>query len=153
MRAVLNYIYEPVFLDSSHGYRDNRGCHTCLKQVSKWNGYSWCIEGGIKGFFDNVNHHILERNLKERIQDQQFIDLYWKLVKAVFFSNGVPYDSTLAVRVPQEGRVSHILSNIYLHELDIFVEKVITLLTSKDKKSLLRHKVNTYSVKYCNWFN
>jgi len=76
MRNLLEEIYEPIFTDNSHGFRTGRSCHTALKQTSIWNGYEWCIEGDIKGFFDNVNHHKLEGLLKKQIEDQQFIDLY-----------------------------------------------------------------------------
>jgi len=34
------------------------------------------VEGDIKGYFDNINHHRLAEALKERIEDQAFIDLY-----------------------------------------------------------------------------
>lgn len=33
MRIVLNAIYEPVFLNNSHGFRPKRGCHTALKYL------------------------------------------------------------------------------------------------------------------------
>jgi len=33
MRIVLEAIYEPLFLDVSHGFRPNRSCHTALRQV------------------------------------------------------------------------------------------------------------------------
>lgn len=35
MRLILEAIYEPLFKDSSHGFRPNRGCHTALKQVKQ----------------------------------------------------------------------------------------------------------------------
>jgi len=60
MKIILEIIFEPSFLDSSHGFRPGRSCHSALKQISVWNGYIWAIEGDIKGFFDNVDHHILE---------------------------------------------------------------------------------------------
>ena len=76
MRMVLEVIFEPSFQNSSHGFRPNRSCHTALKEISKWTGISWAIEGDIKGFFDNVDHGILAELLQSRITDQRFIDLY-----------------------------------------------------------------------------
>ena len=52
IRTILEAIYEPTFLESSHGYRPKRSCHTSLCQVKKGMGTSWVIEGDIKGFFD-----------------------------------------------------------------------------------------------------
>jgi len=32
MRFILEFIYEPLFQDNSHGFRSNRSCHTAMKQ-------------------------------------------------------------------------------------------------------------------------
>jgi group II intron reverse transcriptase/maturase len=123
MAIILNAIYEPNFLDSSHGFRPNRSCHTCMAQIAKWSGTKLAIEGDIKGFFDNTDHHVLASLLEKKVEDQQFMDLYWKLVKAGYVEEGVKRDSLLGV--PQGGLISPILSNIYLHEFDIFMETLI----------------------------
>nr|AYE93200.1 hypothetical protein C0995_000022 [Termitomyces sp.] len=146
MKSLLEAIYEPIFCNTSHGFRPSRGCHSALKQASTWNGFTWCIEGDIKGFFDNVDHKILETLLCRRIQDQQFIDLYWKLVKAGYVEKGVSFDSPLGV--PQGGIVSPILSNIYLHELDIWMEDWIKHNSTDSAKGI--SKVNPIMVKYSN---
>jgi hypothetical protein len=41
MRILLEIAYEPIFCDSSHGFRPKRGCHSALKQISTWNGHTW----------------------------------------------------------------------------------------------------------------
>jgi hypothetical protein len=38
IRLVLEYIYEPIFLDTSHGFRTERGCHSALYNISTWTG-------------------------------------------------------------------------------------------------------------------
>lgn len=35
IRILLNAIYEPTFLESSHGFRPNRGCHTALEAIKQ----------------------------------------------------------------------------------------------------------------------
>jgi group II intron reverse transcriptase/maturase len=157
MRYLLELIFEPEFLSTSHGFRPNRSCHTALKQTTTWNGYTWCIEGDIKGFFDNVDHHILEKLLRKYIEDQQFIDLYWKLVKAGYVAStvygcifdtkkGLSYESKLGV--PQGGIISPILSNIYLHELDLFVNNLTEEHSSKERAiSKVNPKISSYSEK------
>lgn len=35
---LLTLAYEPIFKDSSHGFRPNKGCHTAINQIKKWNG-------------------------------------------------------------------------------------------------------------------
>jgi len=61
--------------------------------------------------------------LERKIKDQRFIDLIWKLIRAGYVEQGVKRDSLLGV--PQGGIISPILSNIYLHEFDIFMDELI----------------------------
>ena len=131
MAILLELVFELNFSNYSHGFRPNRGCHTAMRQLAQWSGTQWAIEGDIKGFFDNVDHHILANLLSAKIGDQQFIDLYWKLVRAGYVEEGVKRDSLLGV--PQGGIVSPILSNIYLHHFDQFIEELIDKYHSKAK--------------------
>jgi retron-type reverse transcriptase len=86
-----------------------------------------------------VDHDILEKLIKEHIEDQQFIDLYWKLVKAGYVDFKTLKESTKVV--PQGGIISPILSNLYLHELDKFIEEERLMLDNKYKKTNIRNKV------------
>ena len=121
---ILSAIYEPIFSDSSHGFRTGRSCHSALRSIrTSWSGMKWAIEGDIEGCYDNINHHILIGILRKKIQDERFLSLIWKLLRAGYESEGVVKTSMKGC--PQGGIVSPILANIYLHELDIFVEKLI----------------------------
>lgn len=81
------------------------------------------IKGDIKGFFDNVDHHILANLLSKKIKDKNLIDFYWKLVRAGYVNNGNYKVSNLGI--PQGGILSPLLANIYLHELDVYMEQLI----------------------------
>lgn len=129
IRILLEKIFEGKFLDASHGFRPERSCHTALHQISKWNGTTWMVEGDIKGFFDNVDHHVLIRILEKNIKDQRFFDLLWKLFRAGYIDEGVKYNTFSGV--PQGGIVSPILSNIYLNEFDSFVMNLIEEYSTK----------------------
>jgi retron-type reverse transcriptase len=134
-KAVLSVVLEPKFLDVSTGFRENFGCHDALAQIRYWNGVKWFIEGDISNFFDEIDHHILEKLLIEHFNDQRFIDLYWKFVRAGFVEfNSLKIND---IGVPQGSVVSPILSNLYLHELDKFIQmEKEQLLDSKLKISL-----------------
>lgn len=131
MAMALEEIYEPKFLNSSHGFRPKRGTHSALKSVTGWNGTKWFIEGDISKCFDTLDHHILEQLLKKEISSKPFIDLYWKAVKSHYLNpiNNVEEFSSMGVL--QGGVISPILSNIYLHELDKFMQ----IKVEKSKKS------------------
>lgn len=120
LRMILEAVYEPVFLDCSHGFRPNRSCHTALKDLKhQFHGTRWFVEGDIKGCFDNIDHHVLIELIGNKIKDKRLTDLVWKFLKAGYMENW-KYNKTYS-GCPQGGICSPILANIYLHELDKFV--------------------------------
>jgi len=120
MRMILEAVYEPLFMDCSHGFRPERSCHTALEQVKHtFTGARWFIEGDIKGCFDNIGHQTLVEMVGRKIKDARFIQLLWKFLKAGYLEDW-RYQNTFS-GTPQGGIISPILANIYLHELDKFV--------------------------------
>jgi group II intron reverse transcriptase/maturase len=123
LRMVLEAVYEPVFLNCSHGFRPNRSCHTALKEVKRcWNGVRWFVEGDIKGCFDNIDHATLVGIIGSKIKDARLIKLIYKFLKAGYMEDW-RYNNTYS-GTPQGGIVSPIFANIYLHELDKFVTQM-----------------------------
>lgn len=121
MITILEAVYEPTFSRHSHGFRKGFSCHSALKEFRDvWSGIKWGIEGDIKGCYDNVDHHILIDILRKKIQDERFLQLIWKLLRAGVLEKGVYSPSNLGT--PQGGILSPILANIYLNEFDEFVE-------------------------------
>ena len=145
---LLEAVFEKTFSEKSHGFRPKRGAHTACKNIRQWRGVSWFIEGDIVSYFDRINHKKLMELVSKRIQEQQVIDLLWKFLRAGVVTDGKYKRTTMGV--PQGAVISPILSNIYLHELDLYVEtlrkKFDTKKTSEPNpayrkaKSLLRSK-------------
>lgn len=122
VRMLLEAIYEPTFSPRSHGFRPGRSCHTALKEVqATFTGVNWIIEGDIKACFDSFDHHVLIAILRKRIKDEYFISLMWKFLKAGYMEQW-EYHKTFS-GTPQGSGISPILANIYLTELDNFMEK------------------------------
>lgn len=123
IRMVLQAIYEPVFSDYSHGFRPNRSCHTALTQIKhEFVGAKWFVEGDIKGCFDNIDHSVLITIISRKIKDARFINLIRLFLKAGYMEDW-KYHGTYS-GCPQGGILSPILANIYLNELDKFVENL-----------------------------
>ncbi len=127
IRMILDAIFDseegPTFMESSHGFRRGRGTHSALETIRKsWVGTRWIIEGDIKGCFDNIDHHILIDLLRKRIKDERFLNLIWKALKAGYMEDGIGFGQD--VGSPQGSIISPILANVYLHELDVFVERL-----------------------------
>jgi len=119
---LLEEIYEPVFSDHSHGFRKGRSCHTALDEIKhNWNGTKWIVEADIRGCFDNISHDVLMELLAKRIEDRRFLKLIRSFLEAGYLENWV-YHRTYS-GTPQGGTVSPILANIYLHELDEWLDQ------------------------------
>lgn len=134
MRLILNAYYEPLFSTLSHGFRPERSCHTALDQVSKtWTGTKWFIEGDIKGCFDNIDHEILMALLARNIHDDRFLKLVRQMLLAGYMEDWRYFQTYSGT--PQGGVISPLLANVYLHELDRFVEhELMPTYTLGDKR-------------------
>lgn len=123
LRMVLEAIYEPVFLDSSHGFRPNRSCHTALQSLKhSFSGARWFVEGDIKSFFDNIDHQVLIALIEKKVKDARISQLLYKFLKAGYLEDW-QYHNTYS-GTPQGGIISPLLANIYLHELDKLMEQM-----------------------------
>lgn len=138
IRMILDAIYDKTFSEKSHGFRKNHSCHTALINIkTNFTGCRWFVEGDIKSFFDEIDHHTLIDILKEKIDDEKFIRLIWKFLRAGYIENW-KYNKTMS-GTPQGSIISPLLSNIYLDKLDKKMEELIQQWNG-DKKS--RRKVN-----------
>jgi group II intron reverse transcriptase/maturase len=137
MRLILNAIFEPLFKDNSHGFRPNRSCHTALKQmVQIFQPITWVIDGDISKCFDSINHHKLMRIIEAKIKDRRFTNLIWKSLKAGYFEFKV-YQVDL-VGTGQGSIISPILSNIFMHQLDVFIENLKNQFDCGHKPKILK---------------
>jgi group II intron reverse transcriptase/maturase len=121
VRLLLEAFYEPQFSDHSHGYRPKKGCHTALRQIEQtWTGTVWFIEGDIADCFGSLDHDITIKILAEKIHDGRFLRLIRNMLTAGYLQDWIWHATHSGA--PQGGVVSPVLSNIYLHKLDQFVE-------------------------------
>jgi RNA-directed DNA polymerase len=80
--------------------------------------------------FDSINHRKLIKLIRRRVKDEQFIALIWKFLRAGVMEKKLFKDTK--VGAPQGGIISPLCANIYLHELDKYMEKY-TGPSQKDK--------------------
>ena len=142
VRLLLEAYYEPTFSDRSHGFRPGRGCHTALREVAHvWLGTTWFVEADIADCFGSFDHDVMVGILSEKIHDNRFLRLLRNMLKAGYLEDwkwGATHSG-----VPQGGIASPVLSNIYLHRLDDFVE---TVLIPEYTRGRLRAKNPEYRV-------
>jgi group II intron reverse transcriptase/maturase len=137
---ILEAIYEPSFLDYSHGSRPGRGTHTALKHIKyKFKESKWCIEADIENNFQNINHKILMNLLKKRITCPKFLSLIKNSIKAGYVEEEKFFESNIGLF--QDNITSPILNNVYLHELDLYMDRFINLYYfGKKRKKTLEYK-------------
>ena len=113
---ILDDIYEAFFLACSYGYRQGRSVKHAVEQVVQarsW-GYTWVLDADIDEFFHSLDHHLLFRFLSETIADAQLLDLI-----VAWLTAHRPPGSDWPVGTPLGAIISPLLSNIYLHYLDL----------------------------------
>jgi len=124
IRSILEAYYEPQMSDHSHGFRPERGCHTALQEIqANWTGTRWFIEGDIAKYFDTIEHEVLMEILGEKLHDKRFLRLIRYLLQSGYLEEW-KFHQTIS-GTPQGGVVSPLLANIYLDQLDQYVEQVL----------------------------
>ena len=138
--GILTEIYEPIFLDTSYGFRPERDCHDALKALNsiiETKKVSYIVDADIKSFFDNVDHEWIMKMLEYRIGDMNLLRLIKRFLKAGIMEDGKWEESE--VGTPQGGLISPIISNVYLHYvLDIWFEKVVKK-QSRGEANIIRY--------------
>lgn len=120
VRIVLEPICEAKFHPHSYGFRPYRATEHALAslidRIHTSKTYI-AIDADIKGYFDNVDHNILMKQLWNMgIRDKRVLALIRKMLKA-----GVMIDNKLEssdIGTPQGGIISPLLANVYLNGLD-----------------------------------
>lgn len=120
IKQVLEPICEAKFHNHSYGFRPNRSTHNaisrCYSLIHIGKLY-YVVDIDIKGFFDNVNHaKLLKQMWTMGICDKQLLSIISKMLKAPIEGIGTPTKGT-----PQGGILSPLLSNIVLNELDWWI--------------------------------
>ena len=114
----LSRYYEPVFSESSYGFRPGRSAHQAVEQASKYiqEGKEWVVDIDLENFFDKINHDRLMQRLSKGIGDKKLLRLINAYLKAGMMDDGLTEQRVAGT--PQGGPLSPLLSNIVLDELD-----------------------------------
>lgn len=140
IKQILEPICEAKFHKHSYGFRPNRSTDNAISRCMTLinNGkLHYVVDVDIKGFFDNVNHSKLKKQIWSMgIQDKNLICIIGKILKSEIKGIGVPDKGT-----PQGGIISPLLSNIVLNELDWWLsDQWETFETKKDYSSRNRYR-------------
>jgi retron-type reverse transcriptase len=130
LALVLETIYEPIFTNNSHGFRQNRpnknkGIKSALK-VLKFKGgtYTWVIKGDLElsKCFYKIPHVKIMKFISKQISCKRTLELITKSLKIPAIM-GETFTTNKQGR-PQGTLLSAIISNIVLHEFDLYCNKL-----------------------------
>jgi group II intron reverse transcriptase/maturase len=120
---VLSPIFDPLFSESSFGFRPGRSAHQAVLKTLQYqrDGAKFVVDIDLEKFFDRVNHDILMYKLSLQIKDKRLL----KLIRS-YLNSGIMVDGIVEARTegtPQGSPLSPLLSNIMLDEFDKELEK------------------------------
>jgi RNA-directed DNA polymerase len=115
--------YEPIFSESSYGFRPGRSAHQAIEQASKYiqEGKEWVVDIDLEKFFDKINHDRLMQRLSKGIGDKRLLRLIKAYLQAGMMEEGLTEQRIAGT--PQGGPLSPLLSNIVLDEMDKELER------------------------------
>lgn len=121
VKMVLEPIFEKEFLSTSYGFRPNKGAQMAIAEVEQLihDGYIWVVDADLEAYFDSIPHEKLMDKIKQRISDNginRLLEMWLKQEIMEECKNWVPTQGT-----PQGGVISPLISNVYLHDLDVLM--------------------------------
>lgn len=133
-KQVLEPICEAKFYKHSYGFRPNRSTHHAMARCQfliNRTKFSHVVDIDIQGFFDNVNHSkLLKQIYNIGITDKRVLTIISKMLKAPIKGEGIPTKGT-----PQGGILSPLLSNIVLNDLDWWISNQWENMKAKRSKA------------------
>jgi len=156
LRMILEPIWESDFSIHSYGFRPNRSTYDAISNIQTrltGNGwtYQWIIEGDIASYFDTIPHQKLMKVVKKRIADKNIHELLWKFLRAGVIYKGSINETLTGTR--QGGIISPLLANLYLDQLDKYMESISLNLTMyQRRRRRVKGKGNFLYVRYADDF-
>lgn len=146
-KQVLEPICEAKFYNHSYGFRPNRSAENAMarcQQLVNLSGKRFLVDIDIEGFFDNVNHTKLIKQLYNiGIKDRRVLSIISKMLRAPIEGIGIPTKGT-----PQGGILSPLLSNVVLNDLDWWIANQWEhMVTKRDYSHLNKYRALRKSTK------
>jgi len=121
IRMLIEPLFENTFTNSSYGYRPEKGPAKAISRIKHIIGIEkkcWAAVCDIQNYFDTIPHSLLFQKLEQFIKDNELLKLMEVYIKMGKVKQGSRWQDCME-GIPQGAVLSPLLSNFYLHELDI----------------------------------
>lgn len=70
-------IYEPLFIETSYGYRPNKSAKDAILKVKEYaeQGYTYAVTLDLSRYFDTLNHELLIKLLRRNVKDERVVQM------------------------------------------------------------------------------
>ena len=125
VKIVIEPLFEASFRPGSYGFRPKRSAKQAIYDIRKWvtYGYDQIIDLDLKSYFDTIDHKLLLNLVQRRVRDPRVLRLIRRWLKVGVLNEGILEETV--VGSPQGAVISPLLSNIYLHPLDVYWEQEV----------------------------
>lgn len=123
LKNVLEPIFEKEFCETSYGFRPRRSCKDALRRVQELlnTGHRWVVDADIEKYFERIPFEPLLKEIGQRVSDGRIltlIEMYLRAEVLKDLESFIPEAGT-----PQGAVISPLLSNIYLHPVDVAMKE------------------------------
>jgi RNA-directed DNA polymerase len=117
---ILEPIFESDFMDCSYGFRPGRSQKDALAEIRSHLNAGFCAvyDADIQSYFDAIDHRKLIACLRRRVVDRSVLSLIRMWLSCPVLGEDGSFKASTS-GTPQGGVISPLLSNVYLHELDL----------------------------------
>ena len=155
VKLVIEPIFEATFLDTSYGFRPQRGAKDALREVGALlkAGYTHVVDADLQRYFDTIPHELLRARVAERISDGRVLQLVAQWLSQDILSGLERWRPSSGT--PQGAVLSPLLANCYLHPLDVhmaargyrmvrYADDFVVLCPSAEQAQAALHEVRTW---------
>jgi RNA-directed DNA polymerase len=123
LKLVMEPIFEKDFLPVSFGFRPGRSCKDALRVVDRAlkDGYTWVVDADLQSYFDTIPKEPLLTLVGEKVSDGKILELTKRFLDQDVMEGMERW--TPVAGTPQGSAISPLMSNLYLHGLDVLMSE------------------------------
>jgi len=123
LKMTIEPIFEVQFRPGSYGFRPGRSCKDALREVDRLlrEGHTFVVDADLQSYFDTIPHERLMARVAGSISDGRVLALIEGFLRQDIMTDMGNWQPTTGT--PQGAVLSPLLANIYLHPLDLLMER------------------------------